>query len=60
MKKLWNHRHTFLMWFWIANFPLAIALYIFTDERTMLLYTLICSVYANAEASAAAKEAKKS
>lgn len=55
----WNQkRHTYKKWFWIANYPLAIALYFLTDEKILLLYTLLCSVYANVETSDGAQEAK--
>lgn len=60
IKNIYKARHTCLMWFWILNFPLSIVLYIYTDEKILLLYTVLCSVYANAETSAAAKEAKAS
>lgn len=58
MKKLNKMKHTILMYFWIANFPVAMILYFFTDEKILLLYTVLCSVYANVESSASAKEAK--
>lgn len=51
-------KHTYMMYFWIANFPVALLLFAFTNEKILLLYTVLCSVYANVEASAAAKEAK--
>jgi hypothetical protein len=51
--------HTIKKWSWRANYPVAIALYIFTDEKILLFYTLLCSVYANEEASAGAEEARK-
>jgi hypothetical protein len=53
-----NH-HAYKKWFWRANYPVAIALYIFTNEKILLMYTLLCSVYANEETSAGADEAKK-
>lgn len=60
LKEHWNEKeHTYKKWFWRANYPIAIALYIFTDEKILLFYTLLCSVYANEETSASAEEAKK-
>ena len=56
----WNEKeHVYKKWFWRANYPVAILLYIFTDEKILLLYTLLCSVYANEETSASAEEARK-
>jgi hypothetical protein len=46
-------------WFWRANYPVAIALYFLTDDKILLFYTLLCSVYANEETSASAEEAEK-
>jgi hypothetical protein len=54
-----NNEHAIKKWFWRANYPVAIGLYIFTDEKILLFYTLLCSVYANEETSASAEEAKK-
>jgi hypothetical protein len=60
LKENWQeHEHTYKKWFWRANYPVAILLYIFTDEKILLFYTLLCSVYANEETSASAEEAKK-
>lgn len=60
MKLNWEeNQHTYKKWFWRANYPIAIILYIFTDEKILLFYTLLCSVYANEETSASAEEAKK-
>lgn len=53
-----KHEHTIKKWFWRANYPLAIGLYFFTNEKILLLYTLLCSVYANEETSAGAAEAR--
>ena len=52
-------KHTYKKWFWRLNYPLAIGLYIFTSEKILLFYTLLCSVYANEETSASAEEAQK-
>lgn len=54
-----ENEHRYKKWFWRANYPLAIALYFLTDEKILLLYTLLCSVYANEETSAGADEAQK-
>lgn len=55
VKKLWSNRHTILMYFWMAMIPVTI----FTPLKESLLWVLLLSLYANIEASAAAKEAKK-
>lgn len=56
----WKEKeHVYKKWFWRANYPLAIGLYFFTEEKVLLLYTLLCSVYANEETSASAEEARK-
>jgi len=47
------------MWFWLANFPVCFVLYFALNERIMGLYIALCSIYANVESSAAAKEASK-
>lgn len=54
-----ENEHTIKKWFWRANYPVAIALYFTTNEKVLLLYTVICSVYANEESSASAEEARK-
>lgn len=54
-----DNPHGFKKWFWRANYIVAIGLYFFTDEKILLLYTVICSVYANEESSAAAENADK-
>lgn len=54
-----KNEHKYKKWFWRANYPVAIALYFFTDEKILLFYTLLCSVYANEETSAGADEAVK-
>lgn len=60
LKQKWReNEHTYKKWFWRANYPIAIALYVFTDEKILLFYTLLCSVYANEETSASAEEAKR-
>lgn len=60
VSKWWGkHSHTAKKWFWRANYPVAIALYFLSDEKVLLFYTLLCSVYANEETSASAEEAKK-
>lgn len=61
MRKLdWkNKHHTYKKWFWRANYPVAFALYFLTNEKILLMYTLLCSVYANDETSASAEEAQK-
>lgn len=60
LRKAWaKNDHTVKKWFWRANYPVAILLYIFTDEKVLLMYTLLCSVYANEETSAGAEEAQK-
>jgi hypothetical protein len=60
IKKTWKkNEHTWKMWFWRANYPVAIALYFLTSDKILLLYTLLCSVYANEETSAGAKEAQE-
>ena len=60
IKKLYKeNEHTYKKWFWRANYPVAIALYFFTDEKILLFYTLLCSVYANEETSSSAEEAVK-
>lgn len=48
--------HKWLTWFWVANFPVATLLYFYTGQKLMGFYIALCSVYANVEASAAAKE----
>lgn len=62
MSSLWTKfrkkEHTYKMYFWRANYPIAILLYFFTSEKILLFYTLLCSVYANEETSAGAKEAR--
>lgn len=59
-KKAWDkNEHTWKMWFWRANYPVALVLYFSTSEKILLLYTLLCSVYANEETSAGAKEARE-
>lgn len=55
----WENRHKWLMWFWIINFPICAVMYLFLSEKVMGFYIAICSVYANAETSAAAKESKE-
>lgn len=55
MKNLWNNRHRWLMYFWIAMIPVTI----FTPLKESLLWVLMLSLYANIESSAAAQEAKK-
>lgn len=59
-RNLKKNHHKYKKWFWRANYPVAIALYIYTDESVLLFYTLLCSVYANEESSAAAEEAENS
>lgn len=60
LKEKWHeNEHTYKKWFWRANYPVAILLYIFTEEKILLFYTLLCSVYANEETSASAEEARK-
>jgi len=58
-KKYQKREHFYKKWFWRANYPVAIALYFLTDEKILLFYTLLCSVYANEETSAGADEAEK-
>jgi hypothetical protein len=57
--KLHEKEHTYKKWFWRINYPIAFILYFFTDEKVLLFYTLLCSVYANEETSASAEEAVK-
>lgn len=60
VRKNWEeNEHVYKKWFWRANYPIAILLYFFTEEKVLLLYTLLCSVYANEETSAGAEEARK-
>ena len=60
MREYWKeNEHTIKKWFWRANYPVALGLYFFTDEKILLLYTVLASVYANEETSASAEEAKK-
>ena len=47
------------MWFWVANFPVCIALYLWAPTAVMGLYIALCSIYANVEASAATVAAKE-
>lgn len=58
-KKYQKRDHFYKKWFWRANYIVAIVLYIFCSERILLMYTLLCSVYANEETSAGADEAVK-
>lgn len=53
-----KNKHLYKKWFWRANYPVAVALYFLVDEKIILFYTLLCSVYANEETSAGAEEAK--
>lgn len=59
LRKIRENKHRYLTWFWLINFPICIALYVWANEKIMGLYIALCSVYANAESSAAADEAKK-
>lgn len=58
-KRYQKNEHFYKKWFWRANYPVAIALYILTSDSILLFYTLLCSVYANEETSASAEEAYK-
>lgn len=53
-------RHRAWKWFWIANLPVAIAGYFLVSLKILVLYTLILSVTAMIEASAAAEFAAES
>lgn len=54
MRKLFNNRHMYLMWFWMAMVPVTVVFL-----RESLLWVLLMSLYANIESSAAAREAQK-
>lgn len=54
LKQLAAHRHTILMWFWIAMIPVTL---IWLKES--VLWVALMSLYANIESSAAAREASK-
>jgi len=54
LKTIHKHNHTILMYFWIAMIP--VTLLWFKDS---VLWVAIMSLYANIEASASAREAKK-
>lgn len=53
--KLIRNRHKYMMWFWIAITPFII----FTPLKESILVVILMSLYANIEASAAAREAQK-
>lgn len=54
MRELYENRHKYLMWFWIAMIPITL---IWLSES--VLWVALMSLYANIESSAAANEAKK-
>lgn len=54
-----KREHHYKKVFWRWNYLVAIILYLFCSERILLMYTLLCSVYANEETSAGADEAVK-
>lgn len=55
IKENWReNEHLYKKWFWRANYPVAILLYLYSNEKVLLFYTLLCSVYANDETSAGA------
>lgn len=54
MKKLWEKRHKYLIWFWII---MIIPSVLWWKEN--VLWLILISLYANIETSAAAYEAKK-
>jgi hypothetical protein len=59
LDKYKKNPHRYKKWFWRANYPIAVVLYFLTDEKILLFYTLLCSVYANEETSSGAEEAQK-
>lgn len=50
---------TFWRIFWDVNFPLFVGLYLVTDEKLLLLYLGLVSIYANRESAAAKLEAAR-
>lgn len=48
--------HRWAKWFWAANFPVVILLYLYLDERLLLLYLAIVSVYANFASEASTEQ----
>lgn len=49
-----KHKHTYLMWFWVAMVPVTL---VWLKES--VLWVALMSLYANIESSAAAREAQK-
>lgn len=59
MKLQWKTKsHTYKKWFWMANYPICVALYLLANTKVMGLYIALCSIYANVETSHGAQEAK--
>jgi hypothetical protein len=54
LKTIHKHNHTILMWFWILMIPVTL-LWL----KDSVLWIAIMSLYANIEASASAREAKR-
>lgn len=52
-------RHKWLKWFWAANFPLCLGLYLLLPEKWLLLYLALVSVYANFASEASTEQAAK-
>jgi hypothetical protein len=50
---IWNDRHKYLMWFWIAMIPVTVFWL-----KESVLWVAMMSLYANIESSAAAREAQ--
>lgn len=50
-----EHNHTILMLFWMCMVPVTL----FTSLKTSVTFVVLMSLYANIEASASAREAKK-
>lgn len=50
-------RHRLLKIFWLANFPVCIALYMVAPSKITLLYLALVSVYANYAGEAAVEQA---
>lgn len=50
-------RHRLFKIFWLANFPLCIALYMLAPSKITLLYLALVSVYANFASEAAVEQA---
>lgn len=55
MPWLKEHAHTILLIFWLAMVPVTLL----TNLKTSVTFVVLMSLYANVEASAAARESKK-